>query len=269
MPPPPPMPGPPPMPPPPPPGPPPIRRRLRRRAQAGCPGSSAWSTRCARPTRPTSSPGGLARPARSTRPTTSGRPARPAGSAHRTRELHPVPQVHRGDQVRSAHQVRRGDQGRRDDIPGPPAPDAHAVAGAVSLGPGHRDSGSSSSSDPILDPKRRPGTTAGMAPAQAWASLAAPNPTTPKPAAITTVAAAERCVLFHIALLPRQAVHQDHRSREKAYVQHLMAAKVLCRTLKYVTQRTVSLLLSTPRLVVFRCAPMAVRHRPLPKLVSH
>ena len=130
---------PPPKPPPPPMPPPPPGRRVPRRLHRG---------------RRSAPPGARLHPVPQVRP------------GHQLRELHPVPQVHRGDQVRSAHQVRRGDQGRRDDIPGPPAPDAHAVAGAVSLGPGHRDSGSSSSSDPILDPKRRPGTTAGMAPAE-------------------------------------------------------------------------------------------------------
>ena len=53
------------------------------------------------------------------------------------------------------------------------------------------------------------------------------------------------CVLFHIALLPRQAVHQDHRSREKAVRPAFDGSESPYWTMKYVTQRTVNLLLST------------------------
>jgi hypothetical protein len=53
------------------------------------------------------------------------------------------------------------------------------------------------------------------------------------------------CVLFHIALLPRQAVHQDHRSREKTVRSASDGSESSRRTTKLVTQRTFSLPLST------------------------
>ena len=46
------------------------------------------------------------------------------------------------------------------------------------------------------------------------------------------------CVVFHIALLPREAVHQDQRAREEAVRSAFDGSESPFRTLQFVTQRT-------------------------------
>jgi hypothetical protein len=202
-------------------------------------GRSARVTRSARPT----SPGRSARPTRSTRPTSPGRSARPTRSARVTRSARPT-SSRRSARVTGSAGVTGSARPTSSGRSARPTRSAGVVplpATSMQWLRRYRLDRVIVAAVPVRvrTPSRVPQVA--RAPLREWPRLSlglggSAQSDQSQACGHHGRCCCKTCVLSHIPLLPRQAVHQVRRSREKAVRSAFDGNESPCRTEKYVAQ---------------------------------